>query len=188
MLIGSFRQEPASIPAFSGEMARCTLPDGRCRMQRRSVIVVKCHHNPVIQSYRQSHAYEAGGACHRGHRGGRARTIRYRGRVWRKKLHRVKTMIGIPRETAAHARRVALTPDGVKKYVAAGVTVLSRRTRAKTLISATRRSRTPEPRSSKNLADLQQFRPDPEGPETHHRGNRRDAAWFRHHCVPFPHE
>jgi len=35
-----------------------------------------------------------------------------------------KLTIGIPRETAAHERRVALTPDGVKKYVAAGVTVL----------------------------------------------------------------
>ncbi|MGC4047619.1 MAG: Re/Si-specific NAD(P)(+) transhydrogenase subunit alpha [Armatimonas sp.] len=35
-----------------------------------------------------------------------------------------KLTIGIPRETAAHERRVALTPDGVKKYVAAGVTVI----------------------------------------------------------------
>jgi alanine dehydrogenase len=35
-----------------------------------------------------------------------------------------KLTIGIPRETADHERRVALTPDGVKKYVAAGITVL----------------------------------------------------------------
>ncbi len=35
-----------------------------------------------------------------------------------------KLTIGIPRETAQHERRVALTPDGVKKYVAAGITVL----------------------------------------------------------------
>ena len=35
-----------------------------------------------------------------------------------------KLTIGVPRETAPHERRVALTPDGVKKYVAAGVTVL----------------------------------------------------------------
>ncbi len=32
--------------------------------------------------------------------------------------------IGVPRETAPNERRVALTPDGVKKYVAAGITVL----------------------------------------------------------------
>jgi NAD(P) transhydrogenase subunit alpha len=35
-----------------------------------------------------------------------------------------KLTIGVPRETAPNERRVALTPDGVKKYVAAGVTVL----------------------------------------------------------------
>ena len=35
-----------------------------------------------------------------------------------------KLTIGIPRETSPNERRVALTPDGVKKYVAAGVTVL----------------------------------------------------------------
>jgi len=35
-----------------------------------------------------------------------------------------KLTIGIPRETAPNERRVALTPDGVKKYVAAGITVL----------------------------------------------------------------
>src|SRR6476620_10235996 len=35
-----------------------------------------------------------------------------------------KLTIGIPRETAQNERRVALTPDGVKKYVAAGITVL----------------------------------------------------------------
>src|SRR6478735_384019 len=35
-----------------------------------------------------------------------------------------KLTIGIPRETAPNERRVALTPDGVKKYVASGVTVL----------------------------------------------------------------
>ena len=35
-----------------------------------------------------------------------------------------KITIGVPRETAEHERRVALTPDAVKKYVAAGVPVL----------------------------------------------------------------
>lgn len=35
-----------------------------------------------------------------------------------------KLTIGIPRETAPNERRVALTPDGVKKYVAAGISVL----------------------------------------------------------------
>lgn len=35
-----------------------------------------------------------------------------------------KITIGIPRETAPNERRVALTPDGVKKYVAAGATVI----------------------------------------------------------------
>ena len=35
-----------------------------------------------------------------------------------------KLTIGIPRETADRERRVALTPDGVKKYVAMGITVL----------------------------------------------------------------
>lgn len=38
-----------------------------------------------------------------------------------------KVTIGIPRETAPNERRVALTPDGVKKYVAAGATVLVER-------------------------------------------------------------
>lgn len=35
-----------------------------------------------------------------------------------------KLTIGVPRETAEHERRVALTPDAVKKYVSSGITVL----------------------------------------------------------------
>ncbi|MCA9858393.1 MAG: Re/Si-specific NAD(P)(+) transhydrogenase subunit alpha [Thermomicrobiales bacterium] len=38
-----------------------------------------------------------------------------------------KLTIGIPRETTPNERRVALTPDGVKKYTGSGVTVLVER-------------------------------------------------------------
>ncbi len=35
-----------------------------------------------------------------------------------------KVTLGVPKETTPNERRVALTPDGVKKYAAAGMTVL----------------------------------------------------------------